>query len=211
MSVNQSVDAVRDFVSLRSAPAVTSVSADTHIFHFDPEGFWEDSPILLVNRNGHHFRVIPENGSFLFAKTWNGLFDVVPWQVEANLRRTDAKKLIDLCGIGPQGNRGKQFETLSLLPKEATLGRRKAVWRQHMMDVAFDRDNNVFTLIIKGANDSEVRQTFAGKLWESHEATKFCAEQFADQAPKIVAAAQRGPLTQQQAEALEDSPLWGMF
>lgn len=211
MSATQ-LEKVTDYANQHGRPAVVSLSADTHIFHFDQQGFWEDSPILFVNRNGHQFRLIEKPaGDWLFASTWNGVFETQEWQTKANLRRPDAAKLINLCGIGPQGKRGQQFEQLCLLPRDTTTGRRKAVYRQHLIDVAFDRDNDQFTLIIPGENGSDVRQTFQGKLWESPMATKFCAEQFAGAPLSIAVAATKGPLTQAQTAVLEDNPLWGMF
>lgn len=211
--VEQGLEAIKDVVAARGAPYATSLSDDTHIFHFDRNGFYEDSAILFVNRNGHHFRLIQQPaGDWLFASTWNGIFDTQDWQTKAQLRRADAAKLIQLCGIGPQGTRGPQFESLCLLPRDTTSGRRKASWRHKLIDVAFDRGTDTFHLIVPSANgQTELRQTFNGKLWESREAVKFCAEQFGDQAPTIAVKATRGPLTAEQTTVLEDNPLWGMF
>lgn len=200
---------VAQLVTERGKPNVVSLSADTHVFHFDRDGFWEDSPILFVNRNGHHFRLIEQAaGDWLFAKTWNGVFETQPWQTEANLRRPDAAKCISLCGVGPQGKRGAQFEALSLLPRDATTGRRKAVWRQHMIDVHFDRGTDNFHLYHPETGE---RVMFTGKLWESADAAQKAAAWFADAKLAIAAVSTKGPLTQQQTAVLEDNPLWGMF
>lgn len=201
---------VTQLVAERGRPEVVSLSEDTHVFHFDRGGFWEESPILFVNRNGHHFRVIEQTaGDFLFAKTWNGMFDTVSWQIEAQLRRPDPAKLINLCGIGPQGRRGGTFESLCLLPRDATAGRRKACWRQHLIDVHFERGTDTFSLLRPGTDDEWAR--FEGKLWESTGAEKQAREWLGDQEVKITAPAKRGPLTQDQSAALEANPLWGMF
>ena len=200
---------VADHVSVNGMPSVTSIADVTHIFHFERTGFWEDSPLLFVNRNGHHFRLIQQpQGDWLFAKTWNGMWETQSWQIEANLRRPDPVKVINLCGIGPQGRQGKPFETLCLLPKDAT-HRRKAVYRQHMMDVMFDTARDQFTLIRRDNNE---RGTFGGKLWDSKEAVDWAREVFSDVPLKISSApATKGPITAVQAQALEENPLWGAF
>jgi hypothetical protein len=200
---------VADFIALNGAPAVVSISDDTHIFHFERSGFWEECPLLLVNRNGHYFRLIQQpQGDFLFAKTWTAAFETKPWEVEANLRRADPAALTRLCGIGPQGTRGKPFETLSLLPRDLTTGGRKAVYRQHMMDVYFITGNDQFTLTRR---DTGERKTFAGKLWESQEASIWANETFANVPLKVVAAVKRGPVAAEALAQLEENPLWGAF
>lgn len=202
---------IADFVSARGKPAVVSLSEDTHIFHFASNGDWEMEPLLFVNRNGHQFRLIEQpNGDYLFAKTWNGMTNVDPWMTEANLRRADPRAVINLCGVGPQGRQGKAFEQLSLLPKDCTAHRRKAVWRAFTLDVAFDRHTDAFTLF----SDNGDRQSFKGKLWESKDASDWCAKLFADaELPfeEKKAAALVQVKQEQMAVACEDHPLWGMF
>lgn len=203
------IDAVHQLVIERGRPEVVSTSDDTHIFHFDRDGYWEDSSLLFVNRNGNHFRLIEQpNGDFLFAKTWTGMFDTKPWQIEADFRRPDPEKLMNLCGIGPQGFHGPQFESLCLLPKEATTGRRKVVWRHRMVELSFDIKANSFTLIHPTTG---ARETFTGKVWESREAAETCKLWFAEDEPLIAVKAVKGPLTAAQSAALESNPLWGMF
>jgi hypothetical protein len=198
------LQSVTDFVAQRGEPAVVSLANDIHIFHFDADDRWQDCPIVFVNRNGHHFRLIKQSkGDWLFAKTWNGLLPKNDWETGANLRRPDPEKLISLCGIGPQGTRGAQFETLCLLPQDVTTGRRRAVWRDKTVQVFFDRSTSSTTLHLPTG-----RVVVPGKLWESKEAVDACAKAFAGSPPAV---GKNEPLTEKQTAVLESSPLWGMF
>lgn len=195
---------VEEHVRAFGKPEVTSIAEDTHVFHFERDGDWRNSELLLVNRNGHHFRLMKQNdGRWLFVKTWNKLLEWQDWMVEANLRRENPEELIALCGVGPQGR--QSFEALSLLPREAIQGRRKAVWRHHMLDVRFNIDADTFTLIAP-----DMQSTFSGKLWESKDAARWCA---ANLSPTLVAKATalNPAVAERELLELEGSDLWGMF
>jgi len=191
-------------VAAYGKPEVVSLAEDTHVFHFELQD-WREAEILFVNKNGHHFRLIKqEGGKWLFAKTWNGIFNTQDWMVEARLMHTDPEALIKLCGVGPQGNDGT--ETLCLLPK-GTTKRRKAVWRATILDVRFDVDNDRFTIYV----DPTVSATFSGKLWKSSEAARWC---LANLAPTHTPIANKPEVKAQDDKVmmeLEGSSVWGMF
>jgi hypothetical protein len=204
----EAMAAIDTYVAQHGRPAVVSLTEDTHIFHFEQDGEWRNAPLLLVNRNGHHFRLIKQDdGKFLFCKTWNGLLTRVDdWMIEANLRRADPEELIALCGIGPQGR--QTHELLSLLPKGST-HRRAAVWRHQIYGVWFDVDNNKFRLTDPDKRDATSSPGFTGKLWESQEAAKWCLAHMS--APTL--ARPKGPSVEDEEimAELEGSEMWGMF
>lgn len=196
---------IEALVAVHNVPECVSLNPDTHIFHFERGGDWRDALVLFVNKNGHHFRLIKQvNKRWLFCKTWNGIFDTMPWMTEAKLQRDDPEELIRLCGTGPQGKAGR--ETLCLLPK-GTTNRRKVVWRDKIFDIRFDMENDAFTLSIAGI---PTRSTFKGKVWESAEAARWCAHAFAPHKPAPLT-----PEVKQKDEEmmleLEGSDVWGIF
>lgn len=207
---------INAYVAGAGKPQVVSLGDDAHIFHFEADGDWRNAALLFVNRNGHQFRVIRQSdGRFLFCKTWNGMMDVgAPWMTEANLRRDSAEALINLCGVGPQG-RNADFESLCLLPRQASTGRRKSVWRHHMLDTGFDRADDSFTLY--HPYDSTLTYKATGKPWESREAAEWCSQELVG-FPAVTASAAvekaavhvpAGPSDKEIETALAD--VWGMF
>lgn len=199
---------ITSFVQRHGKPAVASLSEDTHIFHFDPDGYWQDSPVVLVNRNGNQFRLFRKPIDWLFAKTWAKFAECDDWHIAADLRRPDPVQLIQLAGAGPQSSRPSAFESLCLLPREVTTGRRKAVWRSHIIDTGFDRANNTFTLYPPSGGAPYIER---GKLWESQAAADWCREAFAAVEAPIVETKVRKAFGDEQLAALEDNALWGMF
>lgn len=191
-------DHIEDFVARNGAPNVVSIAPDTHIFHFEDDGCWDDGELVLVNKDGHYFRCRKHRGGWQFIKTWNNLHQVESWQSDG-LTRYSLTELIGLCGTGPQ-NPKVPYETLCLLPKGSTLRGRKAVYRDHIMDVRFDVDNDKFTLFSPEGNE-----TFSGKLWLSTDAVAWAKKVFTPK-PVVVSEAEE----EQQVE-LEDAGLWGMF
>lgn len=200
------------YVAGAGKPASVTIAEDIHIFHFEADDNWHQASILFVNRNGHHFRVIRQAaGDFLFVKTWNGMFEYDDWMASAGLRRGSVEQLINLCGSGPQG-KNAAFEGLCLLPRNATTGRRKAVWRSHMLDVGFDRADDSFTL--HHPYDKSLVQKFQGKLWESREAASWCAQELAGFGSTVsdtaAAPAAPDPVDEKEVEAAL-AGVWGMF
>lgn len=166
---------INDYVASFATPAALTLAEDIHLFHFSRSGDWEDEAVLFVNRNGHHFRLLRTgDGRWMYAKTWQSLIDYDDWMIQASLIRQDPLELIKLCSVGPA--QGKS-EALSLLPREATEGRRKAVWRAHIMAISFDRATDTFTL--QHPYDASLRGTFRNKPWESRDAAKWCEQEFA--------------------------------
>ena len=189
---------VEDFVARNGLPNVVSIAPDTHIFYFEDDGRWQDGHLVLVNKDGHYFRCKKVRDEWQFIKTWNSLFEVASWQRDGLTRRS-LPELIKLCGVGPQ-NPKVPYETLCLLPKGANLRGRKAVFRDQMMDVRFDVDNDRFTLFSPEGNE-----TFSGKPWLSTDAVAWAKTKFMPK-PAVVSAAEVEEQT-----ALEDAGLWGMF
>lgn len=200
-------DEIAAYVERFAKPKVATIADDIHIFHFEQDGYWQDSPICLVNRNGNHFRIIRQgDGDWLFARTWSGLFECKDWEIGANLRRPDPLNLIQLAGSGPQSNKPDAFESLCLLPKGSTTGRRKTVWRGTVMDASFDQRGGTF-MLWPGGNPSPA---FPGKLWESREAVDWCRTTLVDQAT-VEEVKVRKAFGDEQIAALEDNPLFGLF
>jgi hypothetical protein len=164
------------YIAGAGQPASVTIADDIHIFHFEADGNWRQAKLLFVNRNGHHFRVIEEDGDFHFIKTWNGMLEFADWMMPG-LSRKDAVELIQMCGVGPQNPKGPQFEGLCLLPREATKGRRRAAWRGHLLALGFDRNNDTFTLY--PSRTGAPVSSFRGKPWESREAAAWCAQTLA--------------------------------
>lgn len=194
-------------VAAYSKPNVVSLADDIHIFHFEDGEKWRQAPILLVNRNGHSFRAVKSSGGqYQFVKHWEGKPDFLHWEewAETPLKRACPEALIRLAGTGPQGK--TPHEMLTLLPKTTT-NRRKAVWRDKILDVRFDMDLNRFT-ISEGFAQSA---TFSGKLWESREAAAWCLAHLS--APMVSIAAT--PVVKAEDDKLmmelEGSEAWGMF
>jgi hypothetical protein len=128
--------------------------------------------------------------------------------MKPGLTRPDALQLIKLCGVGPQ-TQSAAFESLCLLPREATVGRRKAAWRGDLMDVSFDRDDDSFTLW----PERVAAKRFSGKLWESQEAAEWCKVNLSG--ARVVTASVE-PLTSIKAPAPAEvemamAELWGSF
>lgn len=200
--------AISDYVAAFGKPEVFSLAEDTHIFHFERDGDWRNAQIVLVNRNGHHFRLVKsEVGRWTYIKTWNSLFDWDDW-MDPGFNRTDPEDLIALCGVGPQGR--QSYESLSLLPKDSTQ-RRKAVWRSHILDVRFEKDAqgqwNLFSLADK---DGRRSMQFTGKVWESRTAAEWCLQTCPP--PMLASATVKSTAVRVQEMAeLEGSDLWGMF
>jgi hypothetical protein len=195
---------IADHVAAFGRPEVVSIDDDTHIFHFERDSDWEDGNILFVNRNGHHFRLLRQtDGQWLFCKTWSGMFEHEEWMIEANLRRSDPRALIRLCGIGPQGQK-QSFETLCLLPKDATQFRR-VVWRNEILEIRFEKDLAGFTVKTSGARGASGR--FTGKPWESKEAATWCIQNCSPPHVSQVDAATEAKIHAD----LEGNALWGMF
>lgn len=199
------IKTVLDYVERHGQPACVSLSDNTHVFHFSDTSQYRDSPILLVNRNGNHFRLINNGkGYWTYAKTWANLFEVAAWHKVPNMDRADVSIAISLASIGPQYH-GPAFETVCLLPRDATYKKRVAVWREHTLSVFF-RPRDSFDLTTKSG------ATFHGngKLWESRDASSWCLGIFGTHSGDNVirpAFATPQPVPQE----LETSPLWGMF
>jgi hypothetical protein len=198
---------VASVVAERGEPFALSLAEDIHIFHFERDGAWQKGEVLLVNRNGHHFRLMREsNGKFGFYKFWNGLFATPSWQEKSPLQYADPLDCIKLCGSGPQGK--DRNETLSFLPKEATSGKRRVVWRGSILPVRFI-PNQGFRLQFDGQESS----TFSGEAWTSTEAARWCLANVNSPVTPFIPANPATLCTEDTAalEELEANGIWGMF
>jgi len=209
---------IEDFVRANGQPNVTSLDDVTHLFHFDKDD-WRNSPLIFVNRNGNHMRIIEDSaGSRKLAKTWTGMMNVDDWHKVSGPRFDDPEKTLNLISVGP--GIGKR-ETLSFLPKEACVGRRRAVFRQHILKVFFSEGLNSFRLQGDPIDDGKhvtlpQSGNFTGKLWESQDAVQWCLATLPTavevETPNAIVDPYVRKTEQQRVYAeLEDHPLWGGF
>ena len=211
MSSVSDIEEVAEFVRHHRAPRQISLSAETHLFHFHDLD-WRKSPVVLVNKNGNHTRIIRDGSQFKAFKTWAALFGHMDWQILSACVGGDIEKVLARISSGPGTGRG---EFLSLFPKDAFgAGRRKACWRSMVFDVTFGKDLESFTLKepVSGKGG-----TFNGKVWESAGAVNWCAENFPDSAtsrPQTTII--ENPFERKAANdlailSMQDNPLFGAF
>ena len=205
---NSAIDQyVAKWVAEHRQPRVISLDPSTHIFMFSADEDWTDEPILFVNKNGHHFRVLNETGTAAeYVKTWNGVSEAKDWQ-RPGLKRSNVEDLLPLAGDGPQGR--ESFESLCLLPREANTGKRLAAWRCFLLPVSFDRNTDSFTL--RHPYDNLASETFKGKLWLSKEASDCAAGWLKDYAMPIVKPVSAPLAPEVMTAQLENHALYGMF
>jgi hypothetical protein len=211
VNIEETRQAIAERNAILLAPEVVSLDHQTHIFHFSRSRDWKESALLYVNRNGHHFRVINRpnpRGDWLFAKTWNAdnsgdPFGCEPWMIESSLRRSDPEELIKLCGVGPQG-RNSSMESLGLLPRPVAASPRLAVYRDKTFPVRIYQGGNRFSISTTPGDRAE----FHGKLWESQEAVRWCAERIGS---TLQVATEERDKEACLVGVLEDSEFWGAF
>ena len=160
--------AMSNHLAVHGRPNVTSVSDDCHLFHYasNPAA----SPLVFVNRNGNHCRLMQEadDGEWKAYKTWNHVTSVERWQ-NTGIAEYSFENALDKISVGPGEGRN---EMLTFLPKTACSDiRRVAVWRQHMLAVRFfTRSREGFTL---HADNGESSPCLGGKVWESDHAARW--------------------------------------
>jgi len=194
-------------VAAYDRPNVTSIADDIHIFHFEDGDEWRTAPIMFVNRNGHQFRVVKgDDGLYQFIKHWEGKPDFWHWETWAtsSLRRTSAEDLIRLTGTGPQGK--ISAETLALLPKGLS-GRRKAVWRDKILNVRWDIQNDAFAI----STPAVMSPFFKGKMWASTEAADWCRTNLGGTLVSVASDPHVKAQDEEMMMELEGSDMWGMF
>ncbi|MGE8141791.1 hypothetical protein ACQKOE_07435 [Novosphingobium sp. NPDC080210] len=201
-------DEVMAFIDLNGGPKQVSLSDTTHLFHFHRSD-WQESPLVLVNKNGNYCRILRNmQGEHFCVDTWNSLFDWQPWMFKMQRLDPDPEKILAMISVG----NGNKPECMTLFPREAYPGKgRYACVRWKALPVRFNLDNGTFSIPVDTA-----QRTFSGKLWENVEAFKAVLACMSATPPNLATGVIENPFErqvayEQHAVALQDNPLWGAF
>lgn len=201
---------VEDFISRHGGPNVVSLTEDIHAFYFALE--LEDSPVILLNRNGNHVRLVKSERGWSAYPMWNNMFDTERPVVR---NQADLMTAIHKVSVGPW-KQGAQ-EALCLFPKEAFAGnRRRACFRWHAVDVRFQKGQAGDFQFFLSTPDGEMSPRYSDKLWESEDAFMWCVENLDLQSPPGRLIGNTNPMQRDRemkeaVDDLEENPLFGAW
>ena len=203
---------VEDFVSRYGGPNGASLTEDIHVFYFAVD--LEDSPVILLNRNGNHVRLVKDERGWSVYPMWSNLFDFDRSRAVVR-NQPDLMSAIHKVSVGPW-KQGAQ-EALCLFPKEAFASkRRRACFRWHEVDVRFQKgQRGEFNFSLTNP-DGEMSPQYADKLWESEDAFLWCVENLDLQNPpgRLIGGTnpmQRDREMKEAVDGIEDNPLFGAW
>jgi hypothetical protein len=187
-------------------PTVSSISADTHLFHGysgdDLVNGWKNATFLLLNKNGNFLRLVKSDGNWHGFKFWSSGTN----QLKA-LTSHYVDNLLHLVSAG--STRGERLTYLPGTIKHN--GKRVVVWRNRMLTCRILSGGVGFELTPINYELDGVSEKFEDKPWMSALAVEWCARIYADCAAVDYDTAQIIEAAMIDFGGMEDSPHWGIF
>ena len=88
---------VEDFVSRYGGPNGASLTEDIHVFYFAVD--LEDSPVILLNRNGNHVRLVKDERGWSVYPMWSR--EIIGKSVFGSLYSVESPKGLDVSQFIP--------------------------------------------------------------------------------------------------------------